>query len=136
MTSDASPLATSFRIGNVEIPNRVVLAPMAGLTNSAYRRHLKAHGAGLVTTEMVSAYGLAYRNVRTGEYLDFAEEERPLAVQLFGDTPEVMARAAEEVLSRAMVPDLLDPTEEMREKTIHIAESLHEVHRLLLARRG
>ena len=108
MTSDASPLATSFRIGNVEIPNRVVLAPMAGLTNSAYRRHLKAHGAGLVTTEMVSAYGLAYRNVRTGEYLDFAEEERPLAVQLFGDTPEVMARAAEEVLSRAMVPDLLD----------------------------
>jgi tRNA-dihydrouridine synthase B len=106
--SATSPLATPFRIGNVEIPNRVVLAPMAGLTTSAYRRHLKTHGAGLVTTEMVSAYGLTYRNLRTGEYLDFAEEERPLAVQFFGDTPEVMARAAEVVLSRPMVPDLLD----------------------------
>ena len=104
----ASPLATPFRIGDVEIPNRVVLAPMAGLTTGAYRRHLKAHGAGLVTTEMVSAYGLIYRNVRTGEYLDFTAEERPLAVQLFGDTPEVMARAAEMVLSRPMVPDMLD----------------------------
>jgi nifR3 family TIM-barrel protein len=57
---------------------------------------------------MVSAYGLVYRNVRTGDYLDFAQEERPIAVQLFGDTPEVMARAAEAVLSRPSVPDLLD----------------------------
>jgi tRNA-dihydrouridine synthase B len=101
-------LATPFRIGSVAIPNRVVLAPMAGLSSSAYRRHLKAHGAGLVTTEMVSAYGLVYHNVRTGEYLDFAPEERPLAVQLFGDTPEVLARAAEIVLARPQIPDLLD----------------------------
>ncbi len=78
------PLAAAFRIGSVEIPNRVVLAPMAGLTTTAYRRHLKTHGAGLVFTEMVSAYGLMHHNVRTGEYLTFAEEERPLAVQLFG----------------------------------------------------
>ena len=90
------------------IPNRVVLAPMAGLTSSAYRRHLKVHGAGLVTTEMVSAYGVVYRNARTGGYLEFAEEERPVAVQLFGDTPEVMARAAELVVSREPCPDLLD----------------------------
>jgi len=103
-----SPLAAPFSIGGVEIPNRVVLAPMAGLTTSAYRRHMKGHGAGLVTTEMVSAYGLLHRNVRTGEYLDLAEEERPVAVQLFGDTPEVMARAAELALSRAVAPDLLD----------------------------
>ena len=60
----------------------------------AYRRHLKTHGAGLVTTEMVSAYGLLHGNRRTEDYLRFAEEERPVAVQLFGDTPEVMARAA------------------------------------------
>ncbi|MBN1630988.1 MAG: tRNA-dihydrouridine synthase [Thermoleophilia bacterium] len=90
------------------IPNRVVLAPMAGLSCSAYRRHLKAHGVGMVTTEMVSAYGLTYRNVRTAAYLHFAPEERPIAVQLFGDTPEVMARAAELVLSRPEVPDLID----------------------------
>ena len=81
---------------------------MAGLTTSAYRRHMKGHGAGLVTTEMVSAHGLLHGNVRTGEYLDFAEEERPVAVQLFGDTPEVTARAAELILSRKVVPDLLD----------------------------
>ena len=101
-------LASPFQIAAVTIPNRVVLAPMAGLTTGAYRRHLKQHGAGLVMSEMVSAYGLMYKNVRTGEYLDFAEEERPIAVQLFGDTPEVMERAAEAVLSRPTVPDLLD----------------------------
>lgn len=106
--SSRSLLARPFRIGGIEIPNRVVLAPMAGLTTSAYRRHLKAHGAGLVVTEMVSAYGLVYRNVRTAEYLAFAEEERPIAVQLFGDTAEVMARATELVLARAEAPDLLD----------------------------
>lgn len=103
-----SPLASSFRIGSVDIPNRVVLAPMAGLSTTAYRRHMRIHGAGLVFTEMVSAHGLVHHNVRTGEYLAFAEEERPLAVQLFADSPEVMARAAEMVLSQPMMPDLLD----------------------------
>ncbi|MFH0915999.1 MAG: tRNA-dihydrouridine synthase [bacterium] len=104
----AATLAAPFDIGGVEIPNRVVLAPMAGLTTSAYRRHLRGHGAGLVTTEMVSAYGILHHNARTGEYLDLAEEERPVAVQLFGEKPEVMARAAELVLSRAVAPDILD----------------------------
>lgn len=103
-----SPFALSFSIGSVTIPNRVVLGPMAGLTNSAYRRHLKAHGAGMVTTEMVSAHGLLYGNVRTQEFLDFADEERPFAVQLFADDPEAMAAAAEAVLSRPRPPDLLD----------------------------
>ena len=105
---DRSPLAEPFAIGGVVIPNRVVLAPMAGLTSSCYRRHMKAHGVGLVISEMVSAYGLIYGNVRTGGYLDFAEEERPIAVQLFGDDPDAMARATEIVLSRAAVPDLID----------------------------
>ncbi len=113
--------STPFQIGAVVIPNRVVLAPMAGLTTSAYRRHLKTHGAGLVTTEMVSAYGLVHGNRRTVDYLRFAEEERPVAVQLFGDTPEVMARAARLVLQgdrtaghpgdpggRRAIPDILD----------------------------
>ncbi|OFW55763.1 MAG: hypothetical protein A2133_02790 [Actinobacteria bacterium RBG_16_64_13] len=98
----------AFCIGEVIIPNRVVLAPMAGLSTSAYRRHMKAHGVGMVTTEMVSAYGLMFGNVRTGEYLDFADDERPVAVQLFGDSPEVMGRAAEGVVSRPCIPDLLD----------------------------
>jgi tRNA-dihydrouridine synthase B len=102
-------LAAPFLIGSVSIPNRVVLAPMAGLTCSAYRRHLKAHGAGLVVSEMVSAYGLIHGNRRTEDYLRLAEEERPVAVQLFGDTPEVMGRAARLVLEGdRVIPDLLD----------------------------
>ena len=104
----SSELSQPFSIGGLSIPNRVVLAPMAGITNSAYRRHLKRHGVGLVVTEMVSAYGLIYANRRTEEYLDFAEEERPVAVQLFGDEPEVMGRAARLVLEREPRPDLID----------------------------
>ena len=65
----APDFSAPFSIGRVLIPNRVVLAPMAGLTTSAYRRHLKTHGAGLVTTEMVSAYGLLHGNRRTEDYL-------------------------------------------------------------------
>lgn len=103
-----SSLAQPFRIAAVAIPNQVVLAPMAGLTSSAYRRHMKSHGAGLVVTEMVSAQGLLHNNARTEEYLDFAESERPIAVQLFGDSPDLMARAAETVLAGERVPDLLD----------------------------
>jgi len=113
-TPDSTPdFSAPFSIGPVLIPNRVVLAPMAGLTTSAYRRHLKMHGAGLVTTEMVSAYGLLHGNRRTEDYVRLAEEERPVAVQLFGDTPDVMARAARLVLARdpargEAVPDMLD----------------------------
>ena len=98
-------------IGAVAIPNRVVLAPMAGLTTCAYRRHLKAHGAGLVITEMVSAYGLIHGNGRTADYLRFAEEERPIAVQLFGDTPEVMAaggRGRAVAGTRGVLPTCID----------------------------
>ena len=107
-SGSGSILAQPFRIGGVECPNRVVLAPMAGLTSSAYRRHLKDYGVGLVITEMVSVYGLIYGNVRTGGYLDFREEERPIGVQLFGHEPEAMARATEIVLSRPKIPDLID----------------------------
>jgi tRNA-dihydrouridine synthase B len=101
-------LTTPFCIGSVTIPNRIVLGPMAGLTNSAYRRHMKTHGAGLVTTGMVSAHGLLYGNVRTREFLAFAEEERPVAVQLFASDPAAMAAAAEAVLSQPRPPDILD----------------------------
>jgi tRNA-dihydrouridine synthase B len=101
-------LATPFSVGGLRVPNRVVSAPMAGLTNSAYRRHLKAHGVGLVTSEMISAYGIIHSNARTAAYLDFTPQEQPIAVQLFGDSPDVMARATETVLSRAKPPDAID----------------------------
>ncbi|NLT34490.1 MAG: tRNA dihydrouridine synthase DusB [Gaiellales bacterium] len=101
-------LDRSFRIAGLEMPNRVVLGPMAGVTGRAFRRHLKRHGAGLVFTEMVSAYGIVYRNRRTEDYLEFEQEERPLGVQLFAAEPHVLGEAAELVLERERTPDLLD----------------------------
>jgi len=82
------------RIGEVWIPNRIVLAPMAGITDKAFRLIARAHGCGLVYTEMVSAKALTYRNQKTRSLLDLAGEQPPIAVQLFGSEPEVMAEGA------------------------------------------
>lgn len=101
-------LADPLSIGAVTIPNRVVVAPMAGITTSAFRARLKLLGAGLVTTEMVSSYGITYNDRRTWGYLAFREEERPLAVQIFGDKPEVVAEAVRAVLSAGTSPDIID----------------------------
>jgi tRNA-dihydrouridine synthase B len=78
----------------VEIPGRVVLAPMAGVSVQAFRRQGRRFGAGLVCSEMVSASGLAHANERTLGYLRIARDEHPLAVQIFGSEPERMAEAA------------------------------------------
>ncbi len=104
----APHMRSPFSIAGVEIPNRVILAPMAGMTTSAFRRRAKAYGAGLVVTEMVSVYGLIYGDRRTRDYLEFEEEERPLALQLFGGDPEAVARAVSAVLETDHLPDLID----------------------------
>jgi tRNA-dihydrouridine synthase B len=78
----------------VEIPTRLVLAPMAGVSVQAFRRQGRRFGAGLVCSEMVSCAGLHHGNERTLGYLRIASDERPLAVQIFGSEPEVMAEAA------------------------------------------
>lgn len=108
VSTDLATLADPLSIGAVTIPNRVVVAPMAGITTSAFRARLKLLGAGLVTTEMVSSYGITYNDRRTWGYLAFREEERPLAVQIFGDKPEVMAEAVRAVLSAGTSPDIID----------------------------
>src|SRR5213082_827330 len=87
-------LAESWRIGPVEIPSRLVLAPMAGVSVQAFRRQGRRFGAGLVCSEMVSCAGLHHHNERTLGYLRIASDERPLAVQIFGSEPAVMAEAA------------------------------------------
>ena len=92
-------LHESWRIGEVEIPSRLVLAPMAGVSVQAFRRQGRRFGAGLVCSEMVSCAGLQHGNERTLGYLRIAADERPLAVQIFGSDPPVMAKAA------AMVED-------------------------------
>ena len=87
-------LRESWRIGGVEIPSRLVLAPMAGVSVQAFRRQGRRFGAGLVCSEMVSCAGLSHKNERTLGYLRIAADEHPLAVQIFGAEPAVMAEAA------------------------------------------
>ena len=83
------------------------LAPMAGVTNTVFRRICKARGADVLTTEFVSAEGILHRNARTRHYLEFFEEERPLGVQLFGADPAHLAEAARAVIEWVQ-PDFLD----------------------------
>ncbi len=82
------------RIGNVELRGRAVLAPMAGVTDFAFRRLCREQGAALTTSEMVSARALVYRDEKTKALLYRPEDERPFAAQIFGHEPEVMAEAA------------------------------------------
>lgn len=87
-------IQSSWRIGSVEIPTRLVLAPMAGVSVQAFRRQGRRFGAGLVCSEMVSCAGLQHGNERTLGYLRLGRDETPLAVQIFGSEPAVMAEAA------------------------------------------
>lgn len=82
------------QIGKIPVDPPVVLAPMAGVTNHAFRLICRRLGAGLVWTEMISSYGIKYRNPRTLSMFDWTPEERPVAVQLFGADPRAMANAA------------------------------------------
>jgi tRNA-dihydrouridine synthase B len=90
----AWPLAEPFRIGEVEIENRIVQAPLAGIANWAFRRQSMRHGAGLAVSEMVASFGIHYANAKTLAMLDVVRDERPVAIQIFGTDPEVMAEAA------------------------------------------
>src|SRR6058998_2643969 len=87
-------LLSPWWIRDVEIPTRLVLAPMAGVSVQAFRRQGRRFGAGLVCSEMVSCAGLQHGNERTLGYLRIAADERPLAVQIFGAEPALMADAA------------------------------------------
>jgi tRNA-dihydrouridine synthase B len=87
-------LRQSWWIRDVEIPSRLVLAPMAGVSVQAFRRQGRRYGAGLVCSEMVSCAGLEHRNERTLGYLRVARDEHPLAIQIFGSDPAVMGEAA------------------------------------------
>src|SRR5439155_3693675 len=96
-----------WTLGGLEIPNRVVLAPLAGIGNWFVRLQAKRFGAGLAVSEMISSFAIHYRNERTcRELLRIHPEEHPVAVQLFGHDPEVMASAAERVAAAGA--DLID----------------------------
>ena len=95
-----------MRIGDLDIENWLVMAPMAGITNLPFRIMVKGLGAGLVTTEMVSAMGLKKGQKKTLEYLRSSPDEKPLAVQIFGSDPGVMAVAAN--MAEEAGADLID----------------------------
>jgi tRNA-dihydrouridine synthase B len=97
---------TPWWIGAVEVPTRLVLAPMAGVSVQAFRRQGRRFGAGLVCSEMVSCAGIEHRNERTLGYLRVASDEHPLAIQIFGSEPRAMAEAARMV--EAAGADLVD----------------------------
>src|SRR5947209_11873688 len=99
-------LREPWSIGAVEIPTRVVLAPMAGVSVQAFRRQGRGYGAGLVCSEMVSCAGIEHRNEKTLGYLRVATDEHPLAIQIFGSEPAVMADAARMV--EAAGADIVD----------------------------
>lgn len=96
-----------FKIGNVEIKNRVVLAPMAGVCNSAFRRIIKEMGCGLLYCEMVSDKAIVYDNAKTKDMLFMTEEERPIAQQIFGSDKESFCKAAK-IIENEMHPDIID----------------------------
>lgn len=96
-----------MKIGSVDLASPFAVAPMAGMTDSAFRRLVKRHGGcGLVVTEMVSAEGLVRGIDRTLEYAEYTDEERPVSIQIFGGDPEKMAAAAQIV--EGMGADIVD----------------------------
>jgi len=100
-------LTQPWRIGPVEIPNRVLLAPLAGIGNWFVRLQAKRHGAGLAVSEMVSSFAIHHRNEKTmRELLRIHPDEGPVSIQLFGQDPEVMRSAAATVAERGA--DLID----------------------------
>jgi tRNA-dihydrouridine synthase B len=100
-------LNDSWRLGGVTIPNRVVLAPLAGIGNWFVRLQAKRHGAGLAVSEMVSSFAIHYGNRRTlEELLTIHPDESPVSIQLFGHDPDVMRSAAAHVAG--VGADLID----------------------------
>ena len=96
-----------WNIGNVKIKNRVVLAPMAGISNSPYRQIIKSMGCGLIYAEMVSDKAITYDNDKTIELLKMEESERPIVQQIFGSDVESFVSAAKKI-EKLMHPDIID----------------------------
>ncbi len=96
-----------IKIGNVELENNILLAPMAGVTDLSYRKICKKYGnPGLVCTEMISNKGLFYNDKKTEQFLVLNEEKRPIAIQIFGSDPSVMGQAAKIVEQYADIIDI------------------------------
>lgn len=100
-------MKNSFYIKDVLIPSRLVLAPMAGISNTSYRKIVKSMGAGLIYAEMVSSNALMYGNSKTIELLKMSESERPIAQQIFGSDVKTFVEAAK-IVEEKIHPDIID----------------------------
>lgn len=96
-----------FKIGNIEMKNNIVLAPMAGISNSAYRTIIKSMGCGLIYAEMVSDKAISYGNEKTIDMLYMTDYERPIAQQIFGSDKESFVKSAKFIYEN-MHPDIID----------------------------
>ncbi len=97
---------TSNQIGTVKLPSRALLAPMAGVTDRAYRELCMSMGAGFCVSEMVSSKALSFGSKKSEELMDISSQERPCGIQIFGDDPSCMAEAAEAAMRHN--PDIID----------------------------
>lgn len=96
-----------LKIGNVELNNNILLAPMAGVTDLSYRKICKKYGnPGLVCTEMISSKGLFYNDKKTEQFLALNEEKSPIAIQIFGSDPIIMGQATKIVEKYADIIDI------------------------------
>jgi len=101
------PVNVEQQIGNVKIETPIMLAPMAGVTDYAFRILCREQGAGMVYSEFVSADGIIRENAKTLSLIRFNDEERPIGIQIFGSDPEVMSKAARYIVN-TFRPDVLD----------------------------
>ena len=95
-----------LKINNIDIKEKAILAPMAGVTDSIFRRMCKEQGAGMVFTELVSVDGLVRNSLKTHDLIKFDKEERPVGIQIFGSDPEIMSEAARMI--ETLKPDVID----------------------------
>lgn len=97
-----------LNIGNVKLENNVILAPMAGVTDKTYRTICKEMGAGLVYTEMVSAKGLYYNDVKTKRLMSINEKNHPVSLQIFGSDPDIMSYVVQNYINERKDIDIID----------------------------
>ena len=100
-------ISVEWKIGNVNIKNQIVLAPMAGISNTSYRKIIKEMGAGLIYAEMVSDKAIMYSNEKTFDLLKMDDVERPISQQIFGSDKESFVTAAK-IIEEKMKPDIIE----------------------------
>lgn len=97
-----------MKIGNIKLENKLVLSPMAGVTDLAYRLICKDMGAGLVVSEMISSKGMYYKDKKTEDLMRVEKEERPVSIQIFGSDPDIMASVVKSHLNPRQDIDIID----------------------------